>query len=70
MSNITTLTDAELDAVSGGFIIPVISVKVIGGNGGSAVSGIATGNNKGFVVKIGNGNTGGNSANGNISFNF
>jgi hypothetical protein len=69
MSKITVLSDTDLDAVTGaGWGGGWNTNIVIGsGNGGTAITGVATGNIKGSWVSIYNSYTGDASANGNVT---
>jgi hypothetical protein len=74
MSKITVLSDADLDAVNGGYVFSVSSgwnknIVIGSGNGGTAISGVATGNNTGGYISIYNAWTGPASANGNVTIN-
>jgi hypothetical protein len=65
MSKITVLSDADLDAVTGaGWSFNKNIVN--SGNGGTAISGVATGNIKGSWVSISNSHTGDANANGGV----
>jgi len=77
MSKLTVLNDSDLDAVNGGIVFSFsghnFNKVVYSGNGGTAVSGVATGDNTSYSffggVSISNGGTGYASANGNVTIN-
>jgi hypothetical protein len=68
MSKITVLSDSDLDAVTGaGWGGNNYNKVVFSGNGGTAITGVATGDIKYSGVYISNYDTGYASANGNVS---
>jgi hypothetical protein len=75
MSKLTVLNDSDLDAVNGGIVFSFsghnFNKVVYSGNGGQAVSGVATGDNTAYWggVSIKNFATGSASANGNVTIN-
>ncbi|GGC41532.1 hypothetical protein GCM10011504_19970 [Siccirubricoccus deserti] len=64
MSKITVLSDSDLDAVTGAWGGYTVNVVKYSGNGGTAISGVATGNINYSGVYIGNYKTGDANANG------
>ncbi|GGC41538.1 hypothetical protein GCM10011504_19980 [Siccirubricoccus deserti] len=66
MSKITVLSDADLDAVTGAWGGFTKNVVIGSGNGGTAISGVATGNIKNSWVSISNSYTGDANANGGV----
>jgi hypothetical protein len=67
MSKITLLSDADLDAVTGAGWGGNYNKVVFSGNGGTAISGVATGDIYSPYVSIYNSYTGPASANGNVT---
>lgn len=68
MSKLTVLSDTDLDVVTGaGWGGWNTNIVYGSGNGGTAISGVATGNISGGYVSIYNSWTGNASANGNVT---